>query len=67
MNWLFYILGAAVVGAVALAIYERKKNLRLRMDPHAESHDSKRAALTQAESIRAESQIIQSHTDGGMP
>ena len=67
MNWMFYILGAATIGAIGLAVYERKKNLRLKMDPPAEPHDRNRAALTQAEGIRATDAIIQRHIDGGMP
>ena len=60
-----YILGAMVLGAVVLAIYERRKGLRMVQDDAPDMpHDRNMAAFTQGEKIRAEAHAKQMPTSG---
>ncbi|MFK7835271.1 MAG: hypothetical protein AB8B60_03530 [Sulfitobacter sp.] len=62
-----YILGTIAVGAVILAIYERRKGKRIVMDDAEEpTGDSARAAHIKAEALRAEASITRPPHGGGM-
>ena len=63
---MMYGLGALLLGGAALAIYERRKGLRLREDPGPDAtRDPARAAYTEAERIRAETQTNNPPHGGG--
>lgn len=65
MSWMMYILGAMGVGAAILAVYERKKGIRMVQEPTEDlPHDRDIAAHTKAELIRAEAHAKQMPTSG---
>ena len=60
-----YLIGGVALGAVVLAIYEKRKGRKLRYDaaPHDEKL-SQRGAYTQAERVRTEGVFLPGSNDG---
>lgn len=60
MEWIVFGLGAIVVGAAGLALYEHRKGLRIVVDDCAEpARSAKRRADVESERIRVEGAISQ--------
>ena len=64
---MMYGLGLLTLGAVALAIHERRKGRKLRLDPGVDpTRNPDRAAYTEAERIRGEANIAHPPHGGGI-
>ncbi len=61
MEWMIYLLGGIALGAGVLAVYERRKNLRLTQDavPQDMPQDRERTAYTESQRIAAQSNPTQ--------
>lgn len=64
MEWMVYLLGALGFGAVVLAIYERKNNIKIREDAAAPPNQTAQNAYLQATQTSIEGAIWQRHVDG---
>jgi hypothetical protein len=65
MEWFLYLIGSIALGAVVLAIYEKRKGLKMRYDaPPHDAQVSERGAYTQAERIRTEGVFLPGNNNG---
>ena len=60
-----YLIGGIALGAVILAIYEKRKGRKMRYDvPPHDAQLSERGAYTQADRIRTEGVFLPGSNDG---
>ena len=60
-----YLIGGIALGAVILAIYEKRKGRKMRYDaPPHDAQQSERGAYTQADRIRTEGVFLPGSNDG---